>query len=391
VFSACASYGQEVAVDWAAKKITSQPSSTEKDSMATVRVDNVNDLMFTYSISYQLKPLQISDFDSIAKAFSVAGKAAAAESVSACDFSDVLASQKALTDAESVLVNAPGTNQGCSQSKPCDIALQRALDMWDTAVQPQIGAAQTALAAFTSACTSPTYQAGVKAAGDAIAAALAKRNAAHSIVKDRAIELSPEATTTLEVDQLWMGTPTANGTYSVDLQPSNHRLTLSAGALFSEIQNRSYASESAPNAAGTGTTNVLSIGGISKFSPTAVALLNYEIPFADWERFGFAISTGPVFRLGGKSDTSSFGYFAGISVHLFHRFYFTPGFHLGQFADFPPGFSQVNQPVPGGISTPTPTSRWTLRFGFGLSYKAKDFSQYGLSGSVTPAPAAKGN
>jgi hypothetical protein len=177
----------------------------------------------------------------------------------------------------------------------------------------------------------------------------------------------------------------------VDLSPSNHRLTLSAGALFSEIQNRAYTSVSAPAASGTATMNVLSVSGISRFNPTAVALMNYEIPQLDWERVGFALSTGPVFRLGSKSDASSFGYFAGVSVHLFHRFYFTPGFHFGQFADFPAGFSQVNQTVPSGLSAPTAVTRWTWRFGFGLTYKAKDFSQFGLSGSVTPSTAKTGN
>src|ERR1017187_4830615 len=113
LLSAWAAYGQEVAVDWASKKITSQPSSVEKDMMVNIRVDNVNDLMFTYSISYVLKPLTISDFDSIAKAFSIAGKAAAGEAVSACDFSDVLLSQKALTDAEAAFLKAPATNKGC--------------------------------------------------------------------------------------------------------------------------------------------------------------------------------------------------------------------------------------------------------------------------------------
>ncbi len=381
----CAAFGQEVAVDWATKKVTSQPSTIEKNTMATVRIDNVNDLMFTYSISYQLKPLAISDFDTIAKAFSIAGKAAAGEAVSSCDFSDVLASQRALTDAEAAFLQSPATASGCSASKPCDVPLQQAISLWNYNVQPKIGVATTALASFTGICTSPTYEAGVKSASDAIAAAEAKFDTSHSIVKTHAVELSPETTTSLEIDQLWMGKPTTNGTYSVDLQSSNHRLTLSAGALFSKIQNRSYTSRSVPNTVGTGTTNVLAVDGLSRFSPTAVALLNYELPFADWERFGFALSTGPVFRLGSKSDTSSFGYFAGVSVHLFHRFYITPGFHLGQFADFPAGFSQPNQLVPAGLATVAATTRWTWRFGFGLSYKAKDFSQFGLNGSVTPS------
>ncbi len=385
----CTAFGQKVTVDWPTKKITSQPSRVEKDTMATVEVDQVNDLMYTYSISYQLKPLTISDFTSIANAFSIAaGKAPAGESAAACDFSDVLNSQKALADAESAFLQTPATNPECSASKPCDITLGAAVSLWNKNVQPKLDAAKAALGKFTAACSSPNYSSSIKSASDAIGAAEAKIASSHSIIKANAIPLSPENTTSLVVVQLWMGTPTVNGSYSVDIQTSNYRLTLSAGALFSEVQNRSYTSSSAPNAAGTGTTNILAVGGLSRFNPTAVALLNYELPFADWERFGFALSTGPVFRLGSKSDATSFGYFAGMSIHLYHRFYISPGFHLGQFADFPAGFSQANQPVPSGLSTPTAITRWTWRFGFGLSYKAKDFSQFGLTGSVNPTDSA---
>ena len=372
--------GQEVVVDWASKKITSQPSTVEKTTKAAVRVDNVNDLMFTYSISYQLKPAAISDFDSIAKAFSIAGKAAAGEAVP-CDFSVVLASTKAFSDAEDAFHNLPATNKGCSESKPCNISLQQAQDAWQQSVQPKLVSAQNELAAFIKACPSNNYQQAIKAANDSTEQAVASVNGTHSIQKVNAIELAPDNVTSLGVDQLWKDIPTTDGSYSVDLKPSNNRLNLSAGALFSEVQNRSYSVRTIPS--GTGTSNVLGVDGVSRFNPTSVALLNYEIPGVDWERFGFAVSTGPVFRLGSKSDTSSFGYFAGISMHLFHRFYITPGYHLGQYADFPAGFSQPNQVVPPGFAAPTPVTRWTWRFGFALSYKAKDFGQFGLAGSVS--------
>jgi hypothetical protein len=371
--------GQEVVVDWATKKITSQPSTVEKATRATVRIDNVNDLMFTYSISYQVKPAAISDFDAIAKAFSIAGKAAAGEAV-ACDFSGVLAAMKALSDAQTTFLNLPATNKGCSETKPCNVPLQQALDAWQQSVQPKVAAAQSALADFIKACPSESYGQAIQAAKDSIDRATAAVNGPHSLQKANAIELSPDSVTSLAIDQLWKDIPTTDGSYSVDLQPSNNRLNLSAGVLFSQVQNRSYSVRTAAN--GTGTSNVLSVDGLSTFSPTAVALLNYQIPRLDWERIGLAVSTGPVFRLGSKSDTSSFGYFAGISVHLFHRFYISPGYHLGEFADFPPGFSQANQVVPAGVGTPIPVKRWTWRFGFALSYKAKDFGQFGLSGTV---------
>jgi hypothetical protein len=153
------SNAQDVVVDWAAKKLSSQPTSVEKNTQANVRVNNVNDLMFTYSISYQLKPLAISDFDTIAKAFSIAGAAAKSggEAVNACDISEVLSSQKALTDAETAFLNLPATQSAkCSKAKPCDISLQEAKNSWDTTVAPKITTAQTTLTGFANVCKSDT-------------------------------------------------------------------------------------------------------------------------------------------------------------------------------------------------------------------------------------------
>lgn len=377
---------QQVTVDWAAKKVTSQPSTIEKETSATVRLDNVNDLMFTYSISYQLKPVPISDFDSIAKLFVVAGKAAG-EAATDCktEAGKIVELISKLKESDQAFRNQPATNAGCSASKPCNIPLAQAINSWNETVQPSVTAAQSEIASFVKACPTAEYKAAAQVATNAIDQMLAKVNGSHSITKENAIELAPDKITSMEVDQLWNDVPTADGSYSVDLQPSNNRLTLSAGALFSEIQNRSYTIQSVPSSGKTSSTSVLSVDGLSRFSPTAIALLNYEIPQLDWERIGFAVSSGPVFRLGTKSDTSSFGFFAGVSAHLFHRFYLTPGYHFGEFADFPPGFSHVGQLVPPGFSTPTPVKRWTWRFGFALSYKAKDFSQFGLSGSVNPS------
>jgi hypothetical protein len=120
-----------------------------------------------------------------------------------------------------------------------------------------------------------------------------------------------------------------------------------------------------------------------------VALLNYEIPKASSDYIGLAISTGPVIRISSASSTSSFGYFAGIGVHLYHRFYISPGFNLGQFADNPPGLSSGST-VPAGIGTPIPINRWTWRFGFALTYKTKDFSSLGLSTTVAPKAGTSG-
>jgi hypothetical protein len=200
-------HAQEVVVDWAAKKVTSQPSSVETSTKASVRVENINDIMFTYSISYQLKSLAVQDFDAIAKAFSIAGLAAPAEAAS-CNISEVLSSLKALTDAEMALVNEPSTDKGCSEAKPCNITLQHAKDAWQQSVQPQLGAAQSTLAEFVKVCSAESYKPVIQSTSESINPVLETINGTHSLLKNNAIELAPDKATSLEIDQLWKGTPT---------------------------------------------------------------------------------------------------------------------------------------------------------------------------------------
>ena len=83
-------------------------------------------------------------------------------------------------------------------------------------------------------------------------------------------------------------------------------------------------------------------------------------------------------KLGG-GDESPFGFFTGISGHLYHRFYVTPGIHFGQFADFPVGFGNGST-VPENFGELNPVKRWTARFGLAITFKAKDFSSLGSSG-----------
>ena len=378
---------ESVRVDWVGKKVLSQPSTVQKATSVTVTVENVNDVFYTYSISSTSTPAQIDDFNNIAKAFSIAGLASkGAGEAASCDDSAFLQSIKDLTDAENAFLNLPSTKTGCSVSSPCSVPLSDAKQAW-TSVQPKLEAAKSAQKALQTLCTAAEYQSAYQTSqhaldqGDQIASSF--NNNTHEAKSQ--LTIKPDYVTTLEVDEFWKGTPTSKGQYSVTLSNSNSRLTLSAGALFSEVQNRSYKSVAAPNSSGTGTMNILQVSGQSLFTPTALALLNYEIPKASTDTIGWAVSTGPVLRLGSKSDTSSFGYFAGLSIHLYHRFYTSAGFHFGEFAGFPVGFSQQGQTIPSGIGTPSPVNRWTWRFGFAFTYKAKDFSSFGLSATTSPS------
>jgi hypothetical protein len=168
-------------------------------------------------------------------------------------------------------------------------------------------------------------------------------------------------------------------------------LSLSVGTLFTEIPYRTYTPQNVPGAMGV--QNLLVVSENGRWTPQGVGLLNYKLFNMDKGlQLGLSASSGPVFKFGGTPGVSSFGWFAGASVSIWHRLFLTPGLHVGEFADYPAGFGN-NTVVPANFGTPTPEKRWTGRFAFSITYRTnslvKSSSGSTPAASTTPAPAAK--
>jgi hypothetical protein len=391
LLTAATSAQQPVVVDWITKTLGDHPTTVDRDTNVVIRVENVNDVLYKYSIN--LTGTQRDNFDFQAISQAITGAKSQGESPG-CEqpAKDLGDSSKALSDAVQALKKLPETGTGCSASSPCHYTVDQTNAKWDSDVSPKLKATKDGLERFKVVCRDPQYvevtrqvQAIVNNADDLYTRLSAKE---HVVTKQDV--LKPDVDYKLIIAETYNDVAVKNQTATLDLKPANNRLTLSGGVLFTEVQNRSYSTVAAPLPSGSGTQNVLSISGLSKFTPAAIALLNYQIPKLDWDTFGITFSSGPTFRFGSQSNTTIFGYFVGAGVHLYHRVYITPGMNLGQFADFPSGYSHAGQPVPSGSATLTPVTRWTWRFSIGVSYKAKDFSSFGLSGSVKPAAAGAG-
>jgi hypothetical protein len=177
--------------------------------------------------------------------------------------------------------------------------------------------------------------------------------------------------------QLQMKTTAAGKTFTIT--PASNILVLSAGFMATTLAARTYTSANVPGQ----TLPVLAVGNNSRIRPGAVALLNYEVPRLDSYEAGLALSAGPVITFGsGGANVSTLGFFAGISVHFWHRLYITPGFHFGQFADFPKGFGD-GTPIPTNVATPTALNRWTSRFAVAITFQTPNFSKLTGGGSTT--------
>jgi hypothetical protein len=166
----------------------------------------------------------------------------------------------------------------------------------------------------------------------------------------------------------------ADGSKSFHFEPSFGILTSSAGFLLTRLPARSYSSATAPDPADlTKTQNVLKVDFGAGVRPALVVLLTGNLPQVNTRNLGLGISGGPVFDIsGGKADTSRFGFFAGPSLRITPWIFLTPGFHFGEFADFPQGFSRSGQVIPANTGTPTPVKRFTGRFAFAFTFKLKD-------------------
>ena len=194
-----------------------------------------------------------------------------------------------------------------------------------------------------------------------------------------------------QVIESYKNTVTLGGSKQFPCQVSSP-LTLSAGTLISTLRVQSFHTVQVPKVdpetglASDETYSALALDGGSSVSPHVMALLNYKIPVLRNKPYGFSVSSGPVFRLAAATDASAVGYFGGISVNLWGRFFLTPGVHIGEFSDFPIGFTEGSF-VPPNFGALTPTKRWTGRFGIGLTYRTNVFRGSGEKGTVNNPPS----
>jgi hypothetical protein len=195
----------------------------------------------------------------------------------------------------------------------------------------------------------------------------------------------------------YQGAETTAGSKTFTLAAGRKILNASIGFLITALPARSYSSRTAPNAANTGTQNVLGVDFGSGPRLAATALINVNAPwdFANRRHFGVALSTGPVFDVSnGKADTSRLGFFGGVSLRIWDQIYLTPGVHVGEFADFPQGFTAPGQIIPPNTGTPQAVKRYSARFAFGITYKFKDLgpstSQSGNNKNTSVASGSAG-
>ena len=214
-------------------------------------------------------------------------------------------------------------------------------------------------------------------------AAIENNKSTHALQSSVDIDWSAKNDISVTITQTYGGQPVENGQETLKCTIDAGSFTLSMGPLFSKVQNRQYTSTAVPSAGGT--TNVLGVQYGSGLRPAGTALVNFAIPPIKnvklaGQEWGLYLSAGPTIKSSADS-TSSFGWFVGPSLAINRQLYLSPGFHYGEFADFPTGYAP-GSPIPEGVGMPNPVKRNTWRFAFAISFRVAGFG----SKDKTPAP-----
>jgi hypothetical protein len=368
---------QTVVYDWSSdsKVPESYPTINRKQNV-TFRITNVNDILFSYRLQVTQQPKDADDFKYIAGLLQSFIPKGSATGASGCTgLSGEL--QDAVKTAIEAIDQDPFLPVGYAASQSnASVPLSQSVSAWRSHRSLIVTADQL----FEKYEQCPADEIDVRLRQDFINFRTRAQAIEDSVNGDHVFmgthELSPGYDISVSVFEVYKGKTVSSKTFTF---PGTDVLTLSAGALFSRLPDQTYESRKTP----ASTLNVLTVEGNSRATPSLVALLNYSLGALrlDGDTTGLALSAGPVIKIGGKSDASSFGFFTGISWHLHHRIYFTPGVHFGQFSDFPVGFGNGST-IPANFGELSPVKRWTAKFGLAITFKTKDFS--GLVPSDTP-------
>jgi len=359
-FTGMAQAQSRIVYDWqggSGGTLASYPISLNSTKQITFTVDNVNNLLYSYGITGSCVQNAADPWGSIstllvpaaaAKTTPPAGKAPAvapAPNSCAVQVPKSNASIKKFQDDYNAFLQLPiknPTNAACSATAPCRVSLSDA-EAALTPIQIELRSALSDAKNAIAACQAESDTAATFGLTTNEASLEAVQNHLDTLSPhswSTTVSVPPDSTCNFSIIESYNGTAT-KPPQTVQFVAGQPRMTLSAGALVSELQARSYSTNK--------------------------------------ESVGTALSLGPVIRVGSQSTSFPVGFFAGGSLHISHLVYLSAGAHIGQFSDYPAGFTSAGQVVPSGFPTPVGQDHTSVRFAFALTLKAKDLSGLGSS------------
>ena len=396
-------FSQKVVIDYASGEILC-PEYLGGSRAVAVRIDNLNDILYSYEVkveSSRLRNQGADDFSHLPSQFTPDTTKGAARKSRPPSCSTKLTTALAKFNAiKAEFDKYTDLNPAKVGNKYVSIKLGRTITAWEKF----FGAQHAAIASVRSAVDHIQSNCPPFANDDLTNWSQLQEQLAKLLDWEAAVTrphqmdgpttlMRPGVLYKFQVVERYKNSLTLDGSKQFLCQVSSP-LTLSAGTLISKLSAQSFRTVQVPKVdpetglASGETFSALALDGGSAVSPHAMALLNYKIPVLRNKPYGFSVSSGPVFRLAGATDASAVGYFGGISVNLWDRFFLTPGVHIGEFSDFPIGFTEGSF-VPPNFGTLSPTKRWTARFGIGITYRTNAFRRAEVKGAANNLPPSE--
>jgi hypothetical protein len=363
---------QDVAINWETKVIVDSPSTINERTPVVISVQRINDLLYDYMVNIRAVPRTVDDFsalrDLLTDPVSLAGTDACSSAVGA------VGSQIVQTATE--LRTLPALNPTADTGKPRSVKLSETEASWNRDIEADLAELQKAKDALDSANANEACAGTVRYSETLVA-----YNEFMSLIEDFRDKLTgdheteinavlqPDHDYVVTVTETYQGKVTEDGEHVFTFSPGNNTLTLSAGILLSGLQNVTYEARKVPG----NTENEIVPTGVGSPTTYLAALLNYRIPGLSNDRFGLAASSGPIITVGGSNETSSLGFLAGISMDMWSRFFVTVGAHVGEYADFPQGFDEMNRTVPANFGELAPVVGPQITWAIGFTYRTAGF------------------
>jgi hypothetical protein len=365
-----------ISIDWPSKQLLGQALTIDNDTTVTLTVSNVNDILYVYDVSITSQPMPPPG---VLSAYGPAPMAAGAKDPCADPEVKIQAIQDAWT--KSWQLNPwISTDNKTKLTTPASISLLTTIAFYQQGIQQPLTQLNQQ---FPAACVDVTVRGQLQALLAQSAAWDAKIGMSHTFTLKNQV-LSPLNNYTVHIDEYAADaahapTLTTACTDSskkatecqIQYQPQTNIVSVSGGFLFSELSSRTYSRQNVPG----GTDAVLAVNGNSMSSLLA-SLVNVKLPCVKWScdipksQYGVAVSIGPVLSLKGTTGVSQVGLFSGLSLSMWNYLYVSAGAHIGQFADYPSGFTHPGQDIPSSFTAAlTPVGRTTARFAFGVTFK----------------------
>jgi hypothetical protein len=362
--------GQDVIIDWAARALVTSPPELHRNIAAKVRVRNVNRVLYTYEVVVTGTPRQTTDTLPTKPIQVELPERGAAER--GCP-AKIEALNKQIKKVRDMVVTNPSLNPriGTDQKpveRPRSISVKDMVQAWSGVKDELIETDEQYSAALNMHCENiPERE--YRNLKELVARfdENIKPGATYDVFADTI--LRPDYDYRVTITEYYEGVQTDAQPLELTFSPASYTLIISGGPIFTKIPARTYERRNIPGQE----DSVLAVSGGTGFRPAITALLNYQLPwkYLNNETWGLTYTFGPVFLSGGE-DVSTFGFFTGISAHLFHRVFITPGLHVGEFADFPLGV-EPGKTIPASFTSElTPVKRWTTRFAISITVRTNN-------------------